>query len=416
MHRLGFLQRATVRWTHFRIQQKYTSVPVEGTDGGFKPVEEKHIQSMRWIVWLPVVGIGLQAQALIQIRWTNIFLDSMLAFTIQPLRFMLYLPHDQNSRTWIFWGRTGDDTFTSLRFQSQKRVCNECSTKTPLHRLCGAKCIILNPFVVDCRLPSSYCSFLKGDLNVIFTQEVHLDQTLPMGILYNWIFLKDQRKNALFGRLGLPMDSNVNSPMPPKKIRDINKSSIGICTPSNGTLRDFIAPRQMTRRNCCNGPQPGGGRQNGSFWMMCCFVWGCYERKNNQHKVWCVNYYTITFNNVIYLIYPFNSKKPTKVVNGPSEDGDVIETNHPGAKDCGQALGVGSTTNRMRIPRHHHDDMKHSYRGIPTTYPYNPCMVYLPTFTIFCHYKQPNVGIYTIHGSYGLSLICHEPLSWVAGG
>ena len=25
--------------------------------------------------------------------------------------------------------------------------------------------------------------------------------------------------------------------------------------PSNGTLRDFIAPRQMTRRNGCNGPR-----------------------------------------------------------------------------------------------------------------------------------------------------------------
>ena len=28
---------------------------------------------------------------------------------------------------------------------------------------------------------------------------------------------------------------------------------------------------------------------------------------------------------------------------------------------------------------------------------------YLPTFTIFYHYKQPNVGKYTIHGWYGIS-------------
>ena len=28
-------------------------------------------------------------------------------------------------------------------------------------------------------------------------------------------------------------------------------------------------------------------------------------------------------------------------------------------------------------------------------------MVYLPTFTIFYHEKQPNVGKYTIHGSSG---------------
>ena len=34
--------------------------------------------------------------------------------------------------------------------------------------------------------------------------------------------------------------------------------------------------------------------------------------------------------------------------------------------------------------------------------PYHPCMVYLPTFTIFYHLKQPNVGKYTIHGWYGL--------------
>ena len=31
----------------------------------------------------------------------------------------------------------------------------------------------------------------------------------------------------------------------------------------------------------------------------------------------------------------------------------------------------------------------------------HPCMVYLPTFTIFYHLKQPNVGKYTIHGWYG---------------
>ena len=28
-------------------------------------------------------------------------------------------------------------------------------------------------------------------------------------------------------------------------------------------------------------------------------------------------------------------------------------------------------------------------------------MVYLPTFTIFYHSKQTNVGKYTIHGCYG---------------
>ena len=30
--------------------------------------------------------------------------------------------------------------------------------------------------------------------------------------------------------------------------------------------------------------------------------------------------------------------------------------------------------------------------------PYHPCMVYLPTCTIFYHQKQPNVSRYTIHG------------------
>ena len=34
---------------------------------------------------------------------------------------------------------------------------------------------------------------------------------------------------------------------------------------------------------------------------------------------------------------------------------------------------------------------------VDNNYPYHPCMVYLPTFTI----NQPNVGKYTIHGWYG---------------
>ena len=36
--------------------------------------------------------------------------------------------------------------------------------------------------------------------------------------------------------------------------------------------------------------------------------------------------------------------------------------------------------------------------------PLDPCMVYSPTFTIntyIYHKNQPNVGVYTIHGSYG---------------
>ena len=43
--------------------------------------------------------------------------------------------------------------------------------------------------------------------------------------------------------------------------------------------------------------------------------------------------------------------------------------------------------------------------------PYHPCMVYLPTFTIFYHTNQPNVGKYTIHGSYGILYITW--MTWV---
>ena len=42
--------------------------------------------------------------------------------------------------------------------------------------------------------------------------------------------------------------------------------------------------------------------------------------------------------------------------------------------------------------------------GIHSICEKHPCMVwysYLPTFTIFYHEKQPNVGKYTIHGWYG---------------
>ena len=47
----------------------------------------------------------------------------------------------------------------------------------------------------------------------------------------------------------------------------------------------------------------------------------------------------------------------------------------------------------------------------PQTMPYHPCMVYLPTFTIFYHTNQPNVGKYTIHGSYGILYITW--MTWV---
>ena len=40
-----------------------------------------------------------------------------------------------------------------------------------------------------------------------------------------------------------------------------------------------------------------------------------------------------------------------------------------------------------------------------TQHPYAPCMEYLPTFTIIYPKNHPNVGKYTIHGSYGNMLL-----------
>ena len=40
-------------------------------------------------------------------------------------------------------------------------------------------------------------------------------------------------------------------------------------------------------------------------------------------------------------------------------------------------------------------------------YPYHPCMVYLPTFTIK---NQPNVGEYAIHGSYSMGYVMSIPI------
>ena len=52
-----------------------------------------------------------------------------------------------------------------------------------------------------------------------------------------------------------------------------------------------------------------------------------------------------------------------------------------------------------------------SYHLRNSTYPYHPCMVYLPTSTIFYHLKKPNVGKYAIPGWYGIDNQKHPYLS-----